>query len=574
MRKCIVIAALAAGLLAGTADTGRADMFELKWASEGYFRTRTVLLTNLAAQPRTTTIHPANGQTVVMPEIRNTSYITSRLRLMPTLRFEKLASVHFQIDAVNDVLWGDNNRLSSAPLLATETSNQPYLGGEVGDSVEIPRAWIEFQIPVGLMRVGRMPSHWGMGLLANGGGTGNWDPLAPETEQRKYIDYFFANDFGDKHFGSTADRILFITKPLAIYKTITKKKDLTSNFIMGYAYDKITEAPLLADEPFERTFRPFGQQGFISRGRSDDVTEHVLLAVYANSDWDQVRYTDQLIFGTYQVIRTARETSTNPSDPDLGDPTANCSANDTGFVACEDTGALIWIGDIWWKVRYGPYYTEGEAVVIKGTTFGGIPFPGPNQRKKADIAGGVARFGYLTDMWDALLEVGHASGDDRLEDEKFKQRALHPDYNVGLILFEEILREASARTFGPPFFSNENPEGAKGLMSNGGVINSNYGLLKGRYRPGVAGLTLIGQVLFAWLDEKPVTGASIFPYEDQLDGSYLGTEIDVAAKTSWSGDHVDFSLEAGYLQFGEVLQKMFPNASHSFTLQSRIAFVW
>ena len=48
------IAALAAGLFTLGLGVGeaRADLFELKWATEGYFRTRTVLLTNLAAQPR------------------------------------------------------------------------------------------------------------------------------------------------------------------------------------------------------------------------------------------------------------------------------------------------------------------------------------------------------------------------------------------------------------------------------------------------------------------------------------------------------------------------------------------
>jgi hypothetical protein len=572
MKTCIAIAACAAGLLA-LAGEARADLFELKWASEGYFRTRTVYLTNLAAAPgQFGGSHPETGETLSpLPEIRNTSYISSRLRVMPTLSFENLASLKFQIDALDDVLWGDNNGIASAPLLATETSNQNFLGGEVEDSVQIPRAWIEFQVPVGLMRVGRQPSHWGLGLLANGGGTGNWDLTAPETEQRKHMDYFFDNDFGDKHFGSTADRILFITKPISIAKTVMKSKDIASNFIIGYAYDKISEAPFLPAESAQRTFRPFGQQGFISRGKSDDVNEHVFLAIYNNADWDQVRYTDELRVGTYQVLRTARQSSTNPS----GNTDMNCSANDPpAFEDCDDDGSLVWIGDIWYKVRYGPYYAEGEGYIIKGHTFGGIPFPAKNRVKTADITGGVARFGYLTDMWDALLEVGHASGDDRLEDESFKQRSLHPDYNVSLILFEEILREASARTFGPPFYSDENPEGAKGLMSNGGVINANYGALKGRYRPGIAGLTLIGQALFAWVDEKPVTGTAIFPYADELDGTFMGTEIDVAAKTSWAGDHIDFSLEAGYLIYGAVLKKMFPNADSSFSVQSRIAFVW
>jgi hypothetical protein len=555
--------------MVSVAGDAHADLFELKWSSEGYLRSRTMLLTNLAAEDRSTIIYPPTGDELVLPEIRRTSYVTSRLRLMPTLSYEKLAKLNLQIDALDDVLWGDNNAKSSAPLLATDVTDQYYLGGEVGDSVTVPRAWMEFQIPVGIMRIGRMPSHWGIGLLANGGGTQNFDPMAPEYEQRKSLDTFFDDDFGDNHFGSTADRILFITTPITIAKTIAKSKQKESNFITGYAFGKISEAPLYTAEPLERRFRPFGQQGFLSRGGSDDVNEHVLIAVYNNADWDKVRFTDEIRVGTYMVFRRAKETSTNPS---ALDPAENSCGE--GGVPCVDTGASVWIADLWWRFRYGPYYTEGEYYRIGGESFGGIPFPAKNELKKAEIDGGVARFGYLTDPWDALLEVGHASGDDSLEDTTFRQRALHPDYNVSLILFEEIIREASARAFGPPFFSDENPEGAKGLMSSGGVINANYVLPKGRYRLPVGGLSLVGQVLLAWLDKKPTTGASIYPYADQLDGTFLGTEIDLALKTSFAGDHIDFSLETGYLKFGEVLEKMFPNADSSFTLQSRIAFIW
>jgi hypothetical protein len=576
MNTRVALAGLAAlTSLALEAAHARADLFELKWATEGFFRTRSVYLTNLAAEPRAFGgVDAETGEQLVLPEIRRTSYLASALRLLPTLSFDTLAALKLQIDAIDDVVWGDNNGVASAPLLSNDVSNQGFLGGPEQASVTIPRAWIEFQVPVGQMRIGRMPSHWGMGLLANGGGTGTWDPTAPEYEKRPSIDYYFDNDFGDKHFGSTADRILFVTKPITVARTIAGDKDSESNFIVGYAYDKITEAPLLPAEGAQRTRRPFGQQGFLSRGKDDDVNEHIFLALYNNPGWDRVRYTDELRLGTYHVLRTARESSTLPSDPDLGDPDANCSSDDAGVEPCKDDGSLVWIADVWWKLRYGPYYTEGEAYAIRGRTFGGIPFPAKNRVKKANITGGVARFGYLTDAWDALLEVGHASGDDRLEDESFKQRALHPDYNPSLILFEEIIREASARTFGPPFFSAENPEGAFGLMSNGGVINANYGSLKGRYRPGIAGLRLIGQVMFAWLDERTTTGASIYPYADELDGSYLGTELDLAVKSAWAGDHLDLSLELGYLKFGEVLETMYPNANDSFSLQTRMAFVW
>lgn len=560
--------AVAAALLA-LSTPAHADLMELKWASEGYFRTRAIALTNLAPMDRYTS--SVGGEQIVIPEIRNTSYIMSRGRIMPKLMFDKIASFNLQIDIFDDVLWGDNNGLATAPLFATDTTNQYFLGGGQVDSIVVDRAWVEFQIPVGLMRVGRMPSHWGLGLLANGGGTANIDPLSPVGyPARKAADHFFDDDFGDNHFGSTTDRILFVTKPLSIVKTIQKKANTESGLIVGYAFDKLSEAPLFTAEPFERRFRPFGQQGFISRGKNDDVNEHVALAVWTQPLWDPVAYTDELKVGVYGVIRTAEEGSTNPTG--IPDPTATCGEFEGEAVPCVDTGSTVFITDLWWKLRWGKIYTEGEIIKIFGETFGGVPFPSTNRKKKADITGGAIKVGYLDRLFDVVLEVGHASGDEYLEDEHFKQRALHPDYNVGLILFEQTLRELSARTYGVPFLSEATPNGATGLFSNGGVVNANYIFPHARWRPGVAGFEFVGAVLMAWVDEKATTGTAMF-YEGDADSSYLGTEFDVAAKTNFSG-HMQLSLESGLLLFGDALKAALPNADSSFTLQARLAFVW
>lgn len=569
MNRGILAAATTAAALAA-ASPAYADVTELKWASEGYFRTRTVLLTNLAPQDRQT-LTLANGETLVMPDIRNTSYIMSRFRVLPSLSYGKLAKVTAQLDGMDDVLWGDNNGFSSAPLFATDTTNQGFLGDDEVASIQLKRVWAEFRVPVGLMRVGRMPSHWGMGLLANGGGTANVDPTTPLGEpMRKAADQFFPEEFGDKHFGSTADRILFLTRPITIYRTLAKKGTAEHPLVVGYGYDKLSEAPFLPFEPSERTFRPFGQQGFISRGKDDDVNEHVFIAIWNDPDWDQVRYTDELRVGTYIVVRTAKEGSTNPSAIVPGE---TCGTFEGQPVPCDDTGSLVAIFDLWWKLRYGPWYTEGEGYWIQGTTFGGVPFPVRNEKKKAIINAGVARFGYLTDKWDAILEVGHASGDDDLGDEKFKQRGIHPDYNVGLILFEETLRELTARTYGPPFISAENPDGARGFFSNGGVINANYINPKGHFRIKALSAEVYGGLVLAWVDTLAVNGAATF-YEGEVDGKYLGTEIDLGARTTFAGGHMRFALETGYLHYGGALKSVLPNADGSFTLQSSLSFVW
>ncbi len=572
----VFLCVLATTLLAPTAE---AKPPKLEWDSSGYFRTRAITLTNLA--PMDDQTHSLNTEeSYVIPEIRRTSYITSRLRITPTLSWGKVATLHMQIDALDDVLWGDNNGLSAAPLFATDTSDQHYLGGSQ-DALRLHKAWVQFKVPVGVMRVGRMPSHWGMGLLANGGGNANFDPDPARPKhipQRKSADYYFDDDFGDNHFGSVVDRILFITKPLSVYKTLTHKADTSSNLVMGYAYDKISEAPLLAAESDGSRFRPLGQQGFLSRP-GDDVNEHVGFLVwndpYAQFGGPFARDTDELRLGTYFVWRHSDRGSTQPGGLDSGD---TCGDFDGEPVACVDTGSDIFITDFWGRLRYGPFYAEAEVLAIFGETFGGIPFPGKNKKKRAEINGGVARLGYFaTDSggkprFDALLEAGHASGDDAIADQDFKQRSLHPDFNVGLILFEETLRELSARTYGPPFLSSENPNGAVGFFSNGGVINSNY--LQPKFRFHIPGkkLTLVTSVLLAWVDTLATDGPAMI-FADSTSSSYLGTEVDVGLKAQFSG-HMHFSLEAGYLHYGEALKTALPNANNSVSLQSRVAFVW
>jgi hypothetical protein len=562
----------------------RADLSELKWATEGYFRTRTVYVENLQRESPYQQPYPITGDLITVPEIHRTSYVMSRLRIMPTLSYAKLAKLQLQVDAFDDVIWGDNNGLSSAPLFATDSSSQGFLGGAPGDTVKIPRAWVEFQVPVGVMRVGRMASHWGMGLLANGGGSANLDAVSPSPigePPRRSSDYFMPDDWGDKHFGSTADRILFITKPLSIYKTITKAGDTTSNLIVGYAFDKLSEAPFLPYEPVSETFRPQGLQGFISKSR-DDVDEHVGLIVWNNADWDQVRYTDELRVGVYGVLRHAQESSTNPSDIPT-DPGETCGSFDDTPVPCVDTGANVYIIDLWWKVRYGPWYTEGEVYQIGGSTFGGVPYPLRNEKKEADINAGVARVGYFdpTDTWDAILEVGHASGDDDLNDEHFKQRAIHPDYNVGLILYEEVLRELYARTYGFPLaFIPETPNGATGFFSNGGVINSNYIYPRGHIRTPIRNIQATGSFLMSWMDTLPVGGlAPIYSCvgggcaHGETASKFLGAELDLGLRAEFAGK-MNFSLETGYLYMGDALKARLSNADYAFSLQTRVAFIW
>jgi hypothetical protein len=268
------------------------------------------------------------------------------------------------------------------------------------------------------------------------------------------------------------------------------------------------------------------------------------------------------------VFRTQNEGFTEPSrgPPHDAGPMGCTDQNgnvieDQADCVTSDEGSFVWVGDVWGRVRYGPWYGEAEAEHVGGESTGGVPFPAANRRKEAAIDGAALRLGYLTETLDVILEMGHSSGDDDMTDRKVKQRALHPDYNVGLILFEEVMRERAARAFGPPFFSAANPDGARGFMSGGGIINATYIQPKVRYRPGFGGFEFVGAVLMAWLDDYSAPPNIFTCPVDQLDADggcsaskLLGTELDLAVKSRFMDDHLDFSLETGYLMFGPVLK--------------------
>lgn len=120
-----------------------------------------------------------------------------RLRLEPTLNVSEQIRVHTQIDILDDLVLGST---TEGIYAQTTSAAFPFLSGtQVAPvdgvnadrgSIVAKRAWAEVQTPLGLLSFGRMPSSWGLGILAHDGSG---------------ID----DDRGD-----TADRIQFALTPL------------------------------------------------------------------------------------------------------------------------------------------------------------------------------------------------------------------------------------------------------------------------------------------------------------------------------------------------------------------------
>src|SRR5262245_1120294 len=135
-----------------------------------------------------------------------------RLRLEPTINLDEGTSVHVQADVLDNLVLGstpatgDYGFYKSADLTAMGTipplgafgdNQQPPVAGKTSDrdSILIKRAWAEVAVPLGIIKVGRMPNHWGMGIYYNGGG---FDPISGT--------YDLDGDYGD-----TVDRASFST---------------------------------------------------------------------------------------------------------------------------------------------------------------------------------------------------------------------------------------------------------------------------------------------------------------------------------------------------------------------------
>ena len=132
-----------------------------------------------------------------------------RLRLEPTINLDEGTSVHIQADALDNLVLGStpSDPVLGAAYTDPTSGNRPPAGpfnngtqtnvtqGVNSDrpSIVVKRAWAEVAVPLGVVKFGRMPNHWGMGILYNGGGA---DPV------NGGYDY-------DADYGDTVDRASF-----------------------------------------------------------------------------------------------------------------------------------------------------------------------------------------------------------------------------------------------------------------------------------------------------------------------------------------------------------------------------
>lgn len=457
-------------------------------------------------------------------------YINQRLRTNVKFAYKDTASLNVGVQALDNVMFGDNADIGSNPLFA-ETPSTTTIDGREIPSIQVFRAWGEFKLPIGVIRVGRQTSHWGLGLLANSGDG-------------------FDDDFGENYYSTEFDRFLFATNPIAIAQRFTKKEETsTPNLILAIAVDRLVEDPLTQyygykcspgvnnqtdPDRYDARCDPDGDgltnldHGYTeprdaSQRRSDwwadqrdDVWEMVYALMYRgeNQPWFGG---GNFNVGGYLIHRLQKETDSNVV---VGDLFVDLLTHGVGFQF-EGVG-------IWGKTRALslPDSTQDDPLA-----------------KKASIYGYSARLFYQQPYFKVLFESGLASGDNQVNNADFTGRALHPDYNVGLLLYEEVIARVTQNIW---------LGDSRGLRSRGGVYDSHYIFPRITGYP-IKNLSVIGGFLMAWPDKADGAIVRCTPDDQEKFGcaaapatsKALGWEADFAIKYRYL-DHLNFTLETGY----------------------------
>jgi uncharacterized protein (TIGR04551 family) len=355
-------------------EAPRPSFFEL----DGYFRARADVFVNFDLNAGVDVHAQPLFPRPATPGSDTLTSANQRLRLDPTLNISEEIKVRGTVDVLDNLVWGQtpdayprNLATQTSPMLAFTGTQVAPQGGQnaARDSILVKRVWGEVLTPVGLLRFGRMGSHWGLGILANDG-----DDL-------------------DADFGSNVDRLMFVTR-------------VADHFIVP-AVDVMSVGPL---------FQPadvYQGQPFDLENR-DDVIQYILAVARRDTD-DEIRrqvLDGRMVinYGVYNVLRRQTLDYVRSSSRIFG--SQELGAGD--FIRRD---ALAYIPDVWFRLNTARLRVEFEAAAILGRIGNGMLFdedPEADNTLLIRQIGAVAQadYSFMRDRLRVGLETGFASGDD------------------------------------------------------------------------------------------------------------------------------------------------------------------
>jgi uncharacterized protein (TIGR04551 family) len=395
-----------------------------------------------------------------------------RFRVAPELHISDNLRILSQIDLLDNLVLGSTpagtnsqpsvyggyevaSRSGYAPIGFFEDTQAPPSSGRnaLKDSIVVKRAWGEYASPVGELRFGRMPFHWGLGMMFNAG------------------------DGPDDDYQSTVDRIQAVTgiKPLDLY--FSAAWDFPNE---GVSSDSVA---LPNPEPYDLS-------------QLDDVDQYVFsIARKKSPELERLSLArgDLVLNGGVQLIyrqqtiaddRTGSQGSACAGSPGLG-----CtldSPND--LMSYVRRNAVAWIPDLWVEARYKRFRFALEAVTVQGT-IGNMS--ATNARPDEGDEYKIAAWGLATEIEQKLVDdkltlgfkFGWASGDSDEDglipkndpvlaqhgDHTFETFRFHPNYRIDLILNRNVLTRVQGSYYFRPNVDYDFMRDPNGQRIGGGV---------------------------------------------------------------------------------------------------------
>ncbi len=397
-----------------------------------------------------------------------------RFRLEPTIVISDNLRIRSQIDMLGNLVMGstpqgDINFPAASgggyavrggsgygPISAsTNTVDSPVSGiNSLQDAIKVNRAWAEYETPVGALKFGRMPDHWGLGIMRNAG------------------------DDIDGDYQSTVDRIAFITglPSLSLYA--------------GGAWDFMNEGATSA------AFTPEGGEPYDLGQRDDQSRMNLMLFRRMDEQLEQLALKKGKVvvngglYLSYQWQRLAN---------DVIGASATC-ANGADALDCEPgeasagivrRGFKMWTPDLYVELKYKKFYTGIEVVTQQGKFDSLATTAGDNDYTNdtgGDDGWRIRTWGLAGEIEQRLVEdrlklgfySGWASGDpdrnslvptdtfpDQIGDRTLSQFNFHPGYRIDLILHRHLLSRVGGTYYFKPMAQYDFIRKATGMKLGG-----------------------------------------------------------------------------------------------------------
>ena len=373
-----------------------------------------------------------------------------RFRLQPIFHVAQSASIHLQLDIFDNLILGSTPYQGDQPLSFFSDSQRSPTAAEFGrDAVRVSAAYGEIRSFLGTLRVGRMPNHWGLGMMFNSGG--HYSAIREPRLSNRNLG-MAGNTCLDCDHGDYVDRASFSTTVF------------DHHIMLAYDYN-MAGATQGAEDAFGRP-RDLGQ--------FDDTRSFVLsVARRAETPEEIARRNRKLSeqgkpvfdYGAYLMYRTQRveaDQCTTPSDP------SSCN-----FLP---RGAQMFVPNLWLRLEHQPAFRrhlriEGElAAIIGNIDFAANSLSGLSDnavdRQIRQVAGAL-EFEYTNYAYSLGFNAGFASGrqtggsnpglganyeTDMINDQRFTAFFFDRDYFIDMIMFREVIGTVTNALYLNPFF--------------------------------------------------------------------------------------------------------------------------